>query len=352
MQPTPRQIGVFGASGYAGMELCRLLASHPRVQLAFATSDRWAGSTLGERLGLRGPLATLPYLPFDEAIPLAADCDLVFLATPAEASARLAPRLLEKGCAVIDLSGAFRFTDAERFASAYGFPHPAPELLGEAVYGLSELSREKLQGARLVANPGCYPTAASLPLAPLLATDLLDVDAPVVIWAASGVTGAGRRANEDFSFSEIDGDFRAYRVFRHQHQPEIAGTLGGLTGRSVSITFTPHLLPLRRGILCTTHAQLGAGVDADRVAAALEEAYGDETFVQLAPSAEAVALKHVVGTNDCRIGFAVHGRELLLISAIDNLVKGAAGQAVQNLNLVMGWEEHLGVLPVTRGMHP
>jgi N-acetyl-gamma-glutamyl-phosphate reductase len=293
-------------------------------------------------------------LVVDRAAELARECAAALLCTPADASLELAPRLLAAGVKVIDLSGAFRLKDAEAFRIAYGLTHPHPALLAESVYGMPELgARDAVARARLVANPGCYPTAAALALAPLLRAGLLGADAPIID-AASGTTGAGRKASEEMSFSEVMDDFRAYRVLRHQHTPEIAQTLSIAAGREVDPTFTAHLLPLRRGILATCHARLAEEATAARVGDAFSHNYANEPFVELVGSADEVSLKSVVGTNRCQIGFAAGGRDrrqLVVISAIDNLVKGAAGQAVQNLNLMLGWPEASG-LGSLRGFHP
>lgn len=346
-------VGIVGASGYAGIEATRLLAQHPHAKLRFVTSDRWGGERVEKRTGLGGAAGALVYSSQEEVASLAAGCDAVLLATPADVSLALAPKLLAAGARVIDLSGAFRLKEGAAYRKHYGFEHGAPELLAEAVYGLPEFFRASVPGARLVANPGCYPTAAALSLAPLLAAGVVD-PASIVISAASGVTGAGRKANEDFSFTEVDGDFRAYRVGRHQHSPEITQTLSLRAGTAVAATFTPHLLPVKRGILSTGHARLLRGTDAAAVSAVFAKAYGSEPFVTLAGSADEVSLKSVVGTNRCQIGFAIDDAlpdRLVVVAAIDNLVKGAAGQAVQNLNLLMGWAETSGLL-TSRAFHP
>ncbi len=228
-------------------------------------------------------------------------------------------------------------------------------MLEQAVYGLPELFREGIAGARLVANPGCYPTAAALAVAPLLKAGLLD-EGSLILNAASGTTGAGRKGSEDMSFSEVDEDFRAYRVLRHQHTPEIAQSLARVAGRVVPLTFTPHLLPIKRGILVTAYARLRSGVTAAEARAALERAYSSCPFLTVLDSPDAVNLKSVVGTNRCVLALAADttgydpGR-VVVTAAIDNLVKGAAGQAVQNLNLMMGWEETCG-LATLRGFYP
>jgi N-acetyl-gamma-glutamyl-phosphate reductase len=345
-------VGVVGASGYSGLEASRILARHPRVDLRFVSSDRWEGETLAARLSLPPGAIALRYAPLKLSLELATGCQIVLLATPAEVSLDLAPRLLDTGIKVVDLSGAFRLRDAAEYPRFYRFEHPRPDLLAEAAYGLPELFRAEIRTARLVANPGCYPTAAALPLAPLLRAGLLEDDW-IVVDAASGVTGAGRKATEELSFAEVDGDFRAYRVNEHQHLPEIRQTLARCSSSAPGLTFTPYLLPVKRGILSTAHARLKPGVALEQPALELARAYADEPFVQIVPSPNDVNLKSVVGTNRCRIGLACerqrgNGR-LIALASIDNLLKGAAGQAVQNLNLMMDFEETLGLLSQPEG---
>ena len=341
------EVGVVGGSGYSGIELCRLLAQHPDVALRFVASERWEGEAVQARTGTGGAVGRLRYVAVDRALGLARGTAVVLLATPTEVSLRLAPALLEAGVRVVDLSGAFRLRGAEAYPVAYGFAHPAPALLAEAVYGLPELSRSGLASARLVANPGCYPTAAALALSPLLAAGLLAEEA-VVVDAASGVTGAGRQAQESFSFAEVDEDVRAYRVLRHQHAPEIGQSLARAAGRRVSLTFTAHLLPVRRGILSTASARLAPGAAPEQLRAALESAYRSEPFVEVVATPEEVSLRSVVGTPHARVGVAcatdgLDPGRVVVISALDNLLKGAASQAVQNLNALLG-------LPETRGL--
>jgi N-acetyl-gamma-glutamyl-phosphate reductase len=345
-------VGIVGASGYAGMEATRLLAHHPYVDVRFVTSERWAGESVEARLGPCGPVDRLSYVANEEAVALAKGCDVVLLCTPAEVSLALTPPLLAQGVRVLDLSGAFRLSQAGTYPRHYGFAHSAPELLGQAVYGMPELFRDAVPQARLVANPGCYPTAATLALAPLLKSGLIRAES-LVVTAASGVTGAGRKAHEDYSFTELDGDFRAYKVLKHQHTPEISQTLERCAGVPVGLTFTAQLLPVKRGILSTAVVALRPGVGPGDFARAYAQAYAGEPFVQLMPSADHVGLKGVVGTNRCAIGFACDGDtgRAVVVSALDNLVKGAAGQAVQNLNLMLGLEETWG-LSALRAFHP
>ena len=340
MQTLP--IGIIGASGYSGLEASRILALHPHVELKLLGSDKWAGETAARRAGLPGAAGKLRYAPQDQLAALSRECAAVLLATPAETSLQLAPALLAAGVRVIDLSGAFRLRDAGLYPKFYGFAHPRPDLLSEAVYGLPELERPPA-GSRLLANPGCYATAAALALAPLVAAGL--VEGPLIVDAASGVTGAGRKASEELSFAEVDGDFKAYKVLRHQHQPEMAQTVGR------KLTFTAHLLPVKRGILATCYARLASGRSPDELRSALLHKYANAPFVEVLESPEAVSLKGVTGTNQCQLAVATDGETVVVIAALDNLVKGAAGQAVQNLNLILGWPETAG-LDSLRGFHP
>lgn len=340
MQTVP--IGIVGASGYSGLEASRILACHPQVELKLLGSDKWAGETASRRAGLPGAAGKLKYAPQDQIVPLARECAAVLLATPAEGSLQLAPILHALGVKVIDLSGAFRLRDAGLYPKHYAFEHTRRDLLSEAFYGLPELFKTPA-GTRLVANPGCYPTAAALALAPLIEAGV--IEGPFIVDAASGVTGAGRKATEDLSFAEVDEDFRAYRVLRHQHTPEIAQSIGR------PLTFTAHLLPAKRGILATCYARLARGRSAGELKPAFLHKYANAPFVAVLDSPDEVSLKRVVGTNTCELAVATDGETVVVISAIDNLVKGAAGQAVQNLNLVMGWPETAG-LDTLRGFHP
>jgi N-acetyl-gamma-glutamyl-phosphate reductase len=339
MQPIP--VAVVGASGYGGLELTRLLARHPALRPVALLSDRWAGEAAGARLPLDGPVAALRYGPLSGAAQV--DAELCFLATPAGVSADLAPRLLARGVKVVDLSGAFRLREAAAYPAWYGFEHPAPALLAEARYGLPELSREGLAGARLVANAGCYASAAALAIAPLVRSGLASPEG-VAVTALSGVSGAGRKASEDYSFVEVADDLRAYRLGKHQHVPEVEQAVRGYAGRCGPLSFVPVLVPIRRGILCTAHLRVQEGTTAARLSAALEEAYRGEPFVRVRP-ADRVAVKDVVGTNRCHVGVALDARAGLAVvtSALDNLVKGAAGSALQAANAVLGLAEATGL---------
>lgn len=331
---------IIGASGYTGLELTRLLARHPGVRLASLYSDRWADELAGERLPLDGPAAALRYRPLAEGA--AADAAIVFLATPAEVSADLAPKLVARGVRVVDLSGAFRLEDPAQYPAWYGFAHPAPALLAEARYGLPELAREKLRDARLVTNPGCYATTIALALAPLVKAGL-GLSGGIAVTGMSGVSGAGRKASEDYSFVEVADDLRAYRIGKHQHVPEIEQTVARYAGACGPISFTPVLAPIRRGILATITIRTEGPSPGD-LPAAVRAAYRDEPFVRvLAP--DRVMVKDVLHTNRCHLGVAVDARAgvVVAVSAIDNLVKGAAGQAVQAMNAALGWPETAGL---------
>ena len=340
MHETP--VGIWGASGFAGVALSQLLSQHKYCKIQLLSAERQAGSLVRKHLN-KGVCSNLSYTNSEEAIAAVVPGLVAFLATPAEVSLSLAPRLLERGCRVIDLSGAFRIDEAAEFTRAYQLPY-AP-LQREAVYGLPELYRAKLREARFVANPGCYPTAAVLALGPLLRAGLID-PGDLIVDAASGVTGAGRKSDEAFSFAEIDADFRAYKVLRHQHTPEIAQLLSQYAAVPARVTFTAHLLPIKRGILSTSYARLTRAVSAAELTAVLRSAYHEEPFVEVLDSPEAVSLSRVVGTNLCTIGVSCEpevGGRVVLVSAIDNLLKGAAGQAVQNLNLMLGCPEDAGL---------
>jgi N-acetyl-gamma-glutamyl-phosphate reductase len=338
-------VGIIGVSGYSGMELARLVDGHPGMALALAVSDKWAGGTLGDHLPLRSPTAALRVRPQKDALQpgVFAGLDIVFLATPADASLTLAPLALEAGARVVDLSGAFRLS-ADEYPRWYGFTHPRPDLLPTACYAMPEAGASgDLRAARLVSNPGCYATASTLGALALLRAGVIERDG-IVIDAKSGTTGAGRKASEELSFSEVDGDFRAYRVLRHQHTPEIERALGLAGQGPLKVTFTSHLLPTRRGILATVYGRLKPGKGAaDAVAAVASFAEG-RPFIRTAKP-DAVRLHPVIGTNRVLLGADADPERGVAIAfaALDNLVKGAAGQAVQNANGMLGLDETMGL---------
>lgn len=334
-------VAIVGASGYTGLELTRIVARHPRLRLEALYSDRWAEERAGTRLPLDGPAAELAYRPL--AAGSQADAGIVFLATPAEVSADLAPKLLSRGARVVDLSGAFRLEDPALYPAWYGFAHPAPQLLAEARYGLPELARGALAGAKLVTNPGCYATAIALAVAPLVKAGL-GLRGGIAVTGMSGVSGAGRKASEDYGFVEVADDLRAYRIGKHQHVPEIEQTVARFAGACGPISFTPVLTPIRRGILATIAIRTEGGASPGDLAEAMRAAYAGEPFVRVV-APDRVMVKDVLHTNRCHVGVAVDVRAgvVVAVSAIDNLVKGAAGQAVQAANAMMGWPETLGL---------
>jgi N-acetyl-gamma-glutamyl-phosphate reductase len=342
--PSIATVGIVGVSGYSGMELARIVASHPRLALALAISDKWAGSRLADHLALPAGAGALQVRPQRDAVAASfAGLGVVFLCTPAEASLAIAPAALEAGARVVDLSGAFRLA-ANEYPRWYGFEHGRPDLLSGACYSMPEAGASGDAGsARLVSNPGCYATAATLATLALLRGEIIEPQG-IVIDAKSGTTGAGRKANEDFSFSEVDGDFRAYRVLRHQHTPEIERALGLAGHNGLKVTFTPHLLPTRRGILATVYGRLVRGKSGADAAAAIERFVAGRPFLRAAKP-DAVRLHMVVGTNRVTLAADADPERGVAVAfaALDNLVKGAAGQAVQNANLMLGLDETTGL---------
>jgi N-acetyl-gamma-glutamyl-phosphate reductase len=333
-------VGIVGGTGYTGSELLRLLAGHPHIRVAAVTSRSEAGRQVVDAYPhLRGHYD----LAFSEPDPGAlADCDVVFFATPHAAAMHLVPALLDADQRVVDLSADFRLADPALWAQWYGEPHACPDLIPEAVYGLPELHREAIPEARLVACPGCYPTAVVLALMPLLAAGAVAVDG-LVADAKTGVSGAGRSLKTPFLFGEMGESFKAYGVAGHRHLPEIRQVLAGVAGGEVGISFVPHLVPMVRGIFATCYARLtDNGVD---LQALFESRYADEPFVDVLPAGGLPETREVRGANTCRL--AVHrpgdGDTVIVLSAIDNLVKGAAGQAVQCFNLMHGLPETAGL---------
>ena len=328
------RVAVAGATGYTGQELVRILARHPAVRLTLATSSGSATSATGERrLPALGRLWEGAITALDRDA-LAREADLVFLALPDAAAAELAPALVDKGRRVIDLSGAFRLRDAAARARWYPETKRVPE---RVAYGLTERERDAVKGAAVVANPGCYPTASVLPLAPLGDAGLLEPGTDIVVDAKSGVSGAGKSPQERTHFSEVHGSLSAYGVFGHRHGVEIEQELGR------EVTFTPHLVPLDRGIFATIYARVAPGTTEEAIGEVLERAYANDTFIRLV-GASLPQIKHVAHTNFCDIGWRVDpsGR-VIMVSVIDNLLKGASGQAVQNLNVMLGVDETTGL---------
>ncbi len=347
------RVGIVGVSGYGGGELARLLLAHPSVTLTYVTSGTYAGKPLRAALPGIAP-SDLVCEVFDGAA-AANKCDLVFLAGEAGLAMKAAPALLEAGLKIVDLSADFRLKDPAVYQEWYKAEHTAPELLKEAVYGLPEIVGQKpIQEARLVANPGCYPTSAALALAPLLHYKKINPSS-IVVDSMSGVSGGGRsKFGLDYHFAEVNESVRPYGVGGvHRHTPEIEQTLSRFTDAAVTLTFTPHLVPITRGILTTAYASVTDGEDVSKVADDLNDMYEyfygyrkSNSFVVVLEPGQFPATKHVYGTNFCHIGLAVDKRtnRVIVVSAIDNLVKGAAGQAIQNMNLMCGFDETAGLM--------
>lgn len=336
---------VVGATGYTGVELLRLLLGHPRVEIAAVTSRGHAGERVDAMFpNLRGRGDLVFSDPADAPL---SDCDVVFFATPNGTAMQSAPALLDAGVRVIDLAADFRIRDAALWSKWYGMAHACPDLLSKAVYGLPEINREAIRKARLVANPGCYPTAVTLGFLPLLEAGIVDTTR-LIADAKSGVSGAGRKAETHILLAEAGENFKAYGVGGHRHLPEIVQTLSGLATDRPGLTFTPHLLPMIRGIHATLYATLvKSEIDLQGL---YESRYAREPFVDILPAGSHAETRTVRGSNLCRI--AVHrpqgGAVVVVLSVIDNLVKGAAGQAIQNMNLMFDLAEDAGldVIPV------
>lgn len=329
------RVGIVGASGYTGAELLRLASGHPSMEVALATSREFAGRAVAD---VYPNLST--GLSFSEMDPSALeDLDLVFLALPHGASMELGARLQKAGVACVDLSADFRLQDAGAYPEWFGSEHTAPETLGDWAYGLPELHRDRITSSRAVANPGCYPTAAMLALAPLVSGGLIDPSS-IVVSAASGVSGAGRGVNAGVHFSHVDANFKAYGIPTHKHTPEIEQELGALAGAPVAITFIPHLVPMPRGLLATCVASVAGDDDPMEVARTF---YDAEPFVRVTEALPET--KYVHGSNRALVSYRLDARagRIIAIAAIDNLGKGAAGQAIQNANLVLGSPETEGL---------
>ncbi|HVV79286.1 MAG TPA: N-acetyl-gamma-glutamyl-phosphate reductase [Pseudolabrys sp.] len=343
---TKAKIGVLGASGYTGSDLVRMLLRHPRVEIALLTADRRAGQEMRDVFPQFSPYP-LPKLVSIEALDWASlNLDLVFCALPHATTQKVLKDLLTKApnTKVVDLSADFRLADTAAYAKWYGHEHHAPELQKEAVYGLVEVHRRDIKKARLVANPGCYTSCAELPLIPLIEAKAIDLD-EIVIDAKSGMTGAGRSAKESMLFSEVSEGFHAYGVGGHRHMAELDQEFSLAAGRPVVVSFTPHLVPMNRGILSTIYVRGKRGRTPQDLHALLLKYYAKEPFVHVLPFGETPQTRHVRGSNMTFIGVAndrIEGRAIV-ISALDNLVKGASGQAIQNANLVLGFPETMGI---------
>lgn len=350
MKTSEVRVGIVGATGYTGAELMRLLAHHPSARAVLATSTREAGTPVARLYPALAGVTGVPesYEALD--VPAAKErCDGFFVCVPHGVAMDVVPQLMDDDHWVIDLSADFRLSDPAVYAEWYGLEHRAPGLLQEAVYGLPELFGKGLERARLVANPGCYPTATLLALAPAVSGGAID-PATAVISAMSGVSGAGREPSLVTSFSQCAESVGAYGVAGHRHTPEMEQALGRLAGKHLTLTFTPHLVPMVRGLLATCTAVLVADLAAPAAVALYREAYKEAPFVTVLDAGEMPATKDVQGSNACRIGVAVDPRagRLVISAAIDNLIKGASGQAVQNMNILLGLDETTGLEAIGR----
>ena len=342
------KVGVVGGTGYTGVELLRLLARHPGVELTAITSRGEAGMAVSDMFPSLRRRVNLKFVtPQDAALE---KCDAVFFATPNGIAMKQAAELVAAGVRVIDLAADFRIRDIAEWQKWYGMEHAAPALVAEAVYGLPEVNREQIRGARVLANPGCYPTAVQLGFLPLIEAGLVDIE-HLIADAKSGVSGAGRKAEVHTLFPEAADSFKAYGVPGHRHLPEIRQGLSVAVGQQVGLTFVPHLTPMIRGIHATLYGRLKPGVDASDLQGLYEKRYAGEAFVDVMPAGSHPETRSVRASNLCRI--AVHrpqgGDTVVVLSVIDNLVMGAAGQAIQNLNIMFGFDEEAGldIVPVS-----
>jgi N-acetyl-gamma-glutamyl-phosphate reductase len=331
--------GIFGATGYTGLELAQILTRHPQTEIVFATSESYAGQSLSD---IYPAAPELPLIRSADA-PLA-EVDVVFLCLPHGAAAETAVTCLKAGLKVIDLSADFRLKDVNTYAKWYGVTHPAPHLLAEAVYGLTEFVRDCLPGARLVANPGCYTTTNLLALQPLMAAQV-KIAGTVICDSKSGVSGAGRSPKPNTHFVQVADNFTPYKIGRaHRHLPEMEAVIAGWHHQPPPLIFSPHLLPVPRGILSNIYVPLADAWTEGDLRQLYLNTYAGEPFVKLLPAGQLASLAHVIHTNRCAISLTLADNMLIVTSATDNLIKGAAGQAVQNMNVVFEIEETLGLL--------
>jgi N-acetyl-gamma-glutamyl-phosphate reductase len=337
------RVGIIGASGYTGAELVRILSGHPQVRLTAITSRHNAGRRFDSLYPALAGCVALEFEEYSQA--RICDCtDIVFTALPHRLPMGIVPDLVAHGRKVIDLSADFRFNDAAAYEAAYQ-AHTAAPLLAKAVYGLSEVYTERIRSAEIVGNPGCYPTSVLLPLVPLIRAGLIEPDG-IIADAKSGVSGAGREPALGTLFCEVNECFRPYKVGSHRHTPEMESVLGREAGRPLQLTFVPHLVPMNRGMQTTIYARPAAGATAAGIRDCLRSAYDGRRFIRLCAEEAAPDARYVRGTNFCDIGFKLDTRtnRLIVMAAIDNLVKGAAGQAVQNMNIMCGFEETAGLM--------
>lgn len=336
------RVSIAGATGYTGIELLRLLVRHPSVRIVSLTAESHVGKNIAEVAPSLAGYLDHTLVPLDGSI--GEDCDILFLALPHTASMAHVPELLQSGCRIVDLSADYRLHDSQVYNEWYKTPHQNPELLKESVYGLPELHRSSIGPARLVANPGCYPTGVILATAPLIQTGWGDADS-IVADCKSGVSGAGRKLSQGTQYCEANESVSAYGLAEHRHAPEIEQEISRLAARDVTITFSPHLMPMTRGLLSTVYVNLKQEIDRDRLHEHYQAFYEKEPFVRVLPPGRYANTHFVAGSNFCDIGVQVdtRNRRAIITSAIDNLMKGASSQAVQNMNLMLGLEETAGL---------
>ncbi|MEX1028709.1 MAG: N-acetyl-gamma-glutamyl-phosphate reductase [Paenibacillaceae bacterium] len=340
---TKLSVAIIGSTGYGGVELIRLLLQHPNVNITSVISSSQAGIPIADGFPHLTEIIVDTLDGIDIEL-IRSKADVVFAATPHGVSSQLVPQLLDAGLKVIDLSGDFRLKSGTTYEQWYKHQPAKAELVEQAVYGLSEVYGDDVKGSSFVSNPGCYSTAALLGLIPIVGAEWIDPKS-IIIDAKSGVSGAGRGLSMSVHYSEVNENLKAYKVNNHQHTPEIEQTLSQISGKDIRVTFTPHLVPMTRGIMCTIYGTLIESINADNLIDLYRRYYDGRPFVRVRDEGKLPATKEVWGSNYCDIGFAVDERtgRVTIISVIDNLVKGAAGQAIQNLNLMMGWDESEGL---------
>jgi len=336
-----KKVAILGASGYTGSELIRFLSPHPNVEITHLTAEKHAGKLISDVFPHLTGLLNLELQPLStKSIPN--NIDVVFAALPHGTSAEVIKELYARDIKIIDLGADFRISN-KNYKKWYG-PHPCPELIKKAVYGITELNRDKVKKAKLVANPGCYPTSAILGLAPMLKNKIADASS-IIVDSKSGVTGAGRSPSLDYHFSEVNEGVKAYKVGEHRHMPEIEEALSNYSGLKVNVSFTPHLIPMDRGILSTIYVKLKKKITTGKLIELYEKHYENERFVRISGEKAYPSTNQVRGSNYCDIGMRVNteNNTAVIVSVIDNLVKGASGQAVQNMNVMLGFDEALGI---------
>jgi len=341
------KVGIAGASGYTGLELIRLLVNHPEVELSVLTSETYKGKSIAEVFPSLNGIVDIELQPLD--IDVLKTCDVVFLALPHTTGMDKLPQLMHPDCKIVDLSADYRLKDAESYLEWYSLTHSNPEILSEVVYGLPELHREKIKNAQIVANPGCYPTSVILALAPLMKTNWVDFNS-IISDSKSGVSGAGRKPSTTTHFCEANEGVTPYGLAGHRHTPEMEQELSNLAEKPIQISFSPHLIPMSRGMLSTVYINLKKSffqedLNEDEVIEHYKKFYSDEYFVRVLNKHKFANTHSVCGSNFCDIGIKLDPRvdRLIITSALDNLVKGASGQAIQNMNIMQGFDEKMGL---------